>query len=133
MDKILINWGDVYCIGNEEIDKQHKKLVDIINKLYTAFLRAEANQAVSLILEEMVDYTKYHFAYEEGLLKKISFPTLTEHIALHQKFVKRTQEFIQEHKQNSGVLSYDIMNFLRKWLMEHIADEDRKYVGYLLK
>jgi len=129
--KTLIHWDSSYSIGVKEIDEQHKKLIDIINRLYSGFLSAQANKIIGDILQEVYDYTKFHFDYEEGLLTKNKYPTLREHKEEHEKFVSKTKEYLESHKKGSRVLTYEVMNFLRKWLVEHIAEEDKKYVSYL--
>ena len=129
--KILIHWDSSYSIGVKVIDEQHKKLIDIINKLYSGFLNAEANKILGDILQEVYDYTKFHFDFEENLLTKNQYPKLKEHIEEHEKFVGKTKEFLEIQRKGSKVLTYEVMNFLRKWLLEHIAEEDKKYVSYL--
>ncbi len=131
MANVLINWSDVYVIGHDIIDKQHEKLVNIINKLYDAFLQGNANDIVGEVLQEMLDYTKEHFVYEEEVLRKMSYPKLKEHIKIHEGFVEKVKGYLVSYEKGKSLLSYEIMNVLRKWLMEHIGEEDKLYVKYL--
>ncbi len=128
--KKLINWSDAYSIGHDEVDKQHQVLVELINKLYDSFLSAKAYDMVSEILDEMIDYTQYHFGYEHEIFEKYSYPEYEEHKTVHESFVMKTIEFKQKIAAGEKTVTYDIMIFLRDWLIEHIQGEDTKYVDY---
>ncbi len=128
--KKLINWSDAYSIGHDEVDKQHQVLVELINKLYDAFLSAKAYDMVSEILDEMIDYTQYHFGFEHEIFEIYSYPEYEEHKTVHESFVMKTIEFKQKIAAGEKTVTYDIMIFLRDWLIEHIQGEDTKYVAY---
>lgn len=128
--KKLINWSDAYSIGYDAIDKQHEKLVELINKLYDAFLSATAHDIINDILDSMIEYTEYHFKFEEDLFRKFGYPQHEEHAAIHGLFVAKTLDFKQKLTEGTTTVTYDIMYFLRDWLIEHIQGEDVKYVDF---
>ena len=128
--KKLINWSDAYSIGFEPIDNQHQKLVELINTLYDAFLSAKAHDIVNDILDRMIEYTEYHFKFEEDLFRKFGYPQHEEHAAIHGLFVAKTLDFKQKLTEGTTTVTYDIMYFLRDWLIEHIQGEDVKYVDF---
>jgi hemerythrin-like metal-binding protein len=71
MDKIdIIPWNDNFNTGIASIDKQHKKLVDIINELATQFAYNSNNIDINNIFDELIDYTNYHFDSEEFIWNK---------------------------------------------------------------
>lgn len=127
MNKILVNWTDTYSIGYSEIDNQHKKLVEMINVLYNAFSQGAVENVIKDILDEMIKYTDYHFKTEEKYFEKYAYSDAQEHIKQHKEFVLKVTEFYQEYNKGSETLTYEIMHFLRDWLLEHIKDSDRKY------
>lgn len=129
----LIAWNNSYLMGYELIDKQHEKLVGLINKLYNAFLEGKANSVVGEIIGEMIEYTEYHFGVEEKIFEKIDYDKKQEHIKFHRFFIDKTKSFQSEFNTGNAMLSYEVMEFLKKWLLEHIQTEDRKYINYLLK
>ncbi len=130
MIKKLINWSDVYSVGHNEVDKQHQVLVDLINRLYDAFLSAKAYDVVFEILDEMIDYTQYHFGFEHKIFEKYAYPDAAQHQEVHESFVMKTIEFKQKIAAGEKTVTYDIMIFLRDWLIKHIQEEDFKYADY---
>jgi len=133
MIKTLITWSDRFIIDNSVIDSQHKKLISIINELYSAFLEGEANNAISGIIEELADYTIYHFKEEEDFFERIDYYRKDFHKKQHADFVETILKFKTKLARDDSGLSYEIMIFLRDWLQKHILEADKKYVPYLEK
>lgn len=127
----LIEWGPNYKIGINEIDDQHKVLVDIINKLYAAFGSHKNKKEIKKNLKELIDYTVYHFGNEEEYFRKFGYRDTPRHVEQHQKFVDRVKKFAQEFESGDSTVSLDIINFLKDWLINHILKVDVKYVPFL--
>ncbi|NPA45574.1 MAG: hemerythrin family protein [Chlorobi bacterium] len=127
MEKKLINWDEHYSVGYKIFDDQHKQLVEMINELYAAFLSGEALEKAPAIVSKMVGYTDSHFKSEEKYFDKYNFPFAEEHKAIHRSFVEKALELKNGLESGKVTVSYDIMNFLRQWLIEHIMGEDQKY------
>ncbi len=66
---MLIKWDESMDIGVSKINSQHKKLVDLVNHFYSNLKDKEYNDNVSKLLQGLIEYTEYHFAYEEKLIK----------------------------------------------------------------
>ncbi len=123
----LIIWTDKYSVGCNYIDQQHKKLIDIINELHSAFMSRESNEKLSKILSELVDYTKYHFTAEEEMLKKHGFGPSENHKKQHQEFVEKIEIFKKRHELGDSIVGFDMLNFLKDWLLNHILKTDMSY------
>ena len=130
MKKELITWDDYYSVGYDLIDKQHKKLVEMINELYSAFISGNAQEKAPEIVNEMIKYTDYHFKTEEAFFEKYNYPEIDVHKAIHKSFVDKVLEVQEGLESKKVTVSYDIMNFLRKWLLEHILQEDKKFGSF---
>ncbi len=124
----LIKWNSNIAIGVEVIDTQHKKLVDLINELYRSIRRKSGKAAIKQVLEELTDYTRTHFSFEEGLMQKCSYPGLEKHMEIHADFVARLEQLQEKFKSGNALLSMDLMEFLKNWLIDHIQGTDRGYV-----
>ncbi len=127
MEKKLIVWDNHYSVGFELFDSQHKQLIEMINELYASFLSGEAHKKAVDIVSEMIKYTDYHFKSEEKYFDKYNYPFTEEHKEIHKSFVNKAVELKEGLESGKVTVSYDIMNFLRQWLIEHIMGEDKKY------
>jgi hemerythrin len=123
-------WKESYNLGIEEIDHQHRVLVNLINRLYESFMKREEKENMHNILKEMLDYAHYHFETEEKLFQQIAFPIAAEHIKLHNDFEARTIEFRHRFRQGNTITSM-LMKFLRDWLTSHILKADREYADFI--
>jgi hemerythrin len=126
-EKKLINWSAQYCLGHDQIDSQHKRLVEMINELYDAFSRGEANNVIGDIVDKMIKYTEYHFSTEEKMFEQYEYTLSDEHKGEHDFFVQQAKKFYDEYQSGSAVVPYEVMNFLRDWLIKHILHSDKLF------
>ena len=127
----LINWNETYSVKVKEIDVQHKKLVNIINELHDKMKEGKGKEVVEKLLAELLDYTVFHFSFEEKLLNTNNYPDHKTHAKLHADLMEQVQVFRNKVKSGNSLLSLELMNFLKKWLVEHILDSDKKYSAFL--
>lgn len=130
---VLINWGSEYSVSEEILDNQHQNLIGIINKLYKAFLEANSSEIIFEILTEMVKYSKYHFITEEEYFNKLDYEHASLHIAQHKEFIEKVTNFMKDYENKSVTLSFDVMNFLKDWLVNHILKTDKEYEFHNIK
>jgi len=127
----LISWNDSMSVNVDEIDNQHKKLLDIINELHEAILKRKPRKILLKILGEMTDYSVYHFKTEEKYFDKFNYPDKKSHVKEHEDFINHIIEFTNGYKEQRILLSMDMINFLKDWLYNHIMEEDHKYSEFL--
>jgi hemerythrin len=127
----MIDWTDEFSVDIQEIDEQHKKLVNLINALYAALASKNPSNKVEAILDELVDYTRTHFAVEECLLRLFEYDGYDEHKAIHDKIVERVQAFQAQFKGGDQKVGMELLYFLKDWLMDHIHKVDKKYAPHL--
>ncbi|MDP1983469.1 MAG: bacteriohemerythrin [Sulfuritalea sp.] len=127
----LVRWSDSMSVGDRHIDEQHKILIDTINQLASAEVRND-RPLLAMIIDELVNYTVYHFEYEERLIEAAGYPDLERHRHTHRGFVKWVGDLREEftyHRRRR--LDDRILGFLRDWLSEHILGEDQRYSPYI--
>lgn len=124
----LINWDSTLQIGIEEIDNQHKKLVELLNTLFDAMQNGRSKDVLGKILNELTSYTVMHFKTEEKYFEKFGFEDEIDHLAAHASFVSKVSKFKAEFDSGNAAVSQDLLRYLKDWITKHINVSDRKYV-----
>ncbi len=120
----LITWTDKYSVGVEEIDAQHQQLIAIVNALHDALVAGSGKDSLGKILDELVDYTAYHFDAEEKLMKLHGYDEHIKHVVKHKDLIRTAVELQSTVKTGATVLTLSAMDFLRYWLTHHILGSD---------
>lgn len=125
----LFPWDDKYKTNHPVIDTDHKKLVELINKLADAMQAGKGRDVCGKVLNELVDYTKTHFATEEKLMAAHGYVNTADHKAEHAKFVKEVLDFKVKFDSGALTVTSSLLNFLRDWLIKHIMNSDKALVA----
>jgi hemerythrin-like metal-binding protein len=126
----FFNWSDDLSVGVKASDDDHKKLIDMLNRLHEAMKSGQGKDVVGKVLDDLVTYTKFHFAREEEFFAMTGYPAV-EHKKEHRELVKQAEELQSRYKSGERVLSIETMDFLKDWLTVHIQGTDRKYTDHL--
>ncbi len=124
-NKFVIHWDDKLDTGLTLIDRQHRKLVELINQLFKCMVDGGDRMLLGQVVDELVDYTVSHFRTEEDLMAKTGYPDLQNHKAIHQEFVAKVADFVTKLKSGERLAPADIYQFLKGWLINHIEQQDR--------
>lgn len=121
-----IDWDDKLLLHVPEIDKQHKKLIQITNKLYTAASGTQEQYKKEMpdIIKELVDYTVYHFDSEERFMEKYNYAGLAIHKLQHENFVEQVKREIQKLSDSDRQDGLQLYVYLEKWVVNHIEKSD---------
>lgn len=126
-------WKEKYSVRVKTINDHHKELVRLINELNNAMLYEKGRSEIAKVLNGLVDYTVFHFDYEEKMLEKNGYDDLANHKKIHVKFVNKIKELKSDFESGEKELSKDVMDFLKAWLVEHIMGTDQKYSELMVK
>ncbi len=129
----LINWTDSYNLNIKEIDQQHQKLAEMINDFYEQITQKSNKELISDLIHKMKEYAKVHFATEEKLLHQSNYKDLMEHKIKHQAFIDKVSDLETRYDSGKMILSFEITNFLKDWLITHIQKEDKAYVSSVMQ
>jgi hemerythrin len=125
-DEMTIRWTTDLNTGIDVIDKQHMRIVDYINDLEKAHKRQERD-LVERVLNDLVDYTLSHFAFEESLQEEAGYQFCKPHKKVHELFIRRVNEYIERFRLGDDVTA-EIHKLLSSWLINHIKRDDADYV-----
>lgn len=130
---VKFEWNEIYELGIQEIDLQHKKLISISNELYDVATKGDVNLKITMskILKNLTDYTVYHFTSEEEFMKKYGYQGAPMHKIAHDNFVAEVTQQIKnlsEGSQEDVLLFYD---YIANWILAHIAKADKIWATFV--
>ena len=120
-----IIWDSKLETGIEVIDAQHQRIVEYINDLEIAKMKLD-KKMVNDIIEQLIDYTQSHFGFEEEMLEEAGYKFLKPHKKVHELFIRRVTDFTMRAAKGEDIVD-ELHSMLSKWLVNHIANEDRDY------
>jgi hemerythrin len=126
-----ITWSQVLSVGVDEIDEDHRKLVTIFNILNHAVIERESPDYLAAVLEELINCTVWHFSHEERLMLKHHYQDADEHKTEHRELIQSARELQQEILQGDKAVADEHIEFLERWLTEHILTADMRMGSYL--
>lgn len=129
MQTQLVQWSDDFSVGIPEIDDQHRGLIALVNRVYSAVINKAASSEVEEIVHALEHYTLQHFADEERYMIHARYPKFGLHKSVHDQFVERVAA--EKDRLKAGFpLDVDIVHFLRDWLINHILRMDKEFGLY---
>lgn len=131
--KDFIEWSDTLSVGVDEIDEQHKGLAAMVNEMSVAIEGGWGKEARDQILVRLIEYTRVHFATEESLMSISSYAGLKAHKKQHENLIEIVKSYIKKYNEDPNASSYDLLFFLKKWLVDHIMKDDKAMGDYLVK
>lgn len=123
----IITWTELYSVGVERFDQQHKKLFVIVNELHDAMSSGRGQMELKNILDQLIDYTQTHFAAEEKLMREYHYPDFEKHCQHHKELTQQVLDFKTKYDSGKIGLSIQLTQFLKDWLANHILGEDKQY------
>ncbi len=127
----IFAWNESYSVHVRQMDEQHQKLFEIINKLAEAMRTGKGDDVVRDTVEQLAVYTRTHFLQEEALMRQAGYPGLAAHREQHRKLMADVEQYKRAIEEGRSASSVSLLNFVRQWLMHHIRESDRAYSDHL--
>ena len=129
----LVTWSDDFSVHNETIDAQHKELVRMTNEFYAGCQMGGVMAKVYFLktIQGAVNYVKTHFATEEEIMQKAQYPEYEVHKKQHEDFVSHVFQEVKIFEEHDNPDPAGFVKFLMNWVLNHIAESDKKYVPYI--
>ncbi|AKA68006.1 bacteriohemerythrin [Clostridium scatologenes] len=125
----MLEWKDKYSIGVELIDEQHKHLFEIGNKavkLLKNDFYVDKYDKIIEIIQELCEYTEFHFKAEEGYMLKIGSKQYESQKIEHDIFIKKINSVDLNNIDNDQQKYLeDLLAFVFNWIIDHILQKDK--------
>ena len=122
-----IIWSEDFLIGIEELDYEHQRLIEDINKLQGEMLKHVDTDRIEDTLGSIHARMQAHFALEERVMKSQKYAYYGEHKAEHEQLLDEYTEFMTKFEKDSDLGDREaIVGMLRQWIVDHILISDKK-------
>lgn len=122
-------WSSNFVTGLTEVDEQHSRLVELINRFGDHVMRQQGvtHEDIEAVFAELAEYARYHFSEEESLMSAAGLDArhLEQHRQAHANFL---DEVTQLHKGVTPAnldAAKSLLQFLTHWLAYHILGSDQ--------
>jgi hemerythrin len=122
-----ITWTEDFSVGVARLDMQHKRLIQMINRLIEAPQTKTGSETISDLLNAMTNYAQEHFEAEERLMQQYNYPNLEEHLTQHHGFRRKAADLCMAEIEEDGTVPESMLEYLRDWLVQHILKSDMVY------
>jgi hemerythrin-like metal-binding protein len=119
-----IVWDESLSVGIDVIDEHHRYLFDLVNDLIDVVANKLGTRELVRVLKALGQYAVIHFRAEESMMEQYDYHRLDIQKQQHQIFLDRMQLFNEELHQNPLIAQFEVLVYLRDWLIAHIRDED---------
>jgi hemerythrin-like metal-binding protein len=123
----FIDWTEKLSVGVARYDEQHKKLIEIINRMHEAMRKGQGKAILDQVLGELVEYTQKHFADEEKSFDTYAYPDKEAHVKEHRDLIDQVVALKKKMDAGDLFVPVELMEMLRSWLSKHILETDKKY------
>ncbi|SMC21052.1 hemerythrin [Clostridium acidisoli DSM 12555] len=126
----MFEMKDEFRTGIKIIDEEHEKLFEIAERVYQLLknpFTTDKYDKIVLILEELKNYTEFHFKDEEEYMASINYTGLFTQKVQHAEFIKVFDNMdLKSIDSNQDESLMKVLDYISKWLVEHILKEDLK-------
>ncbi len=122
------NWdAKRFNLDIKEMDREHQKIVSIMNELFEANAKGEPKAMLMRLLNDLVTVTTTHFSDEERFMASFGYEGLESHKQIHKNLLNELTIHLGRYRAGGDRVPDEIFTFLRFWLSAHITGIDKQY------
>jgi len=133
----MFNWSKDYSVGIDEIDRQHKNFIKLINEIADLIGKENRIQIIEIKVKELEDYAKWHFQTEMLYMKKCKQCSgnqiVENHVKEHNEILEKIADFRKDIGNFDADFVTELMVFIKKWFIHHTLGADKKLYDFLKK
>lgn len=126
----FIEWNEKAIVNHISMDREHKKMVEDTNKLYS-YVSSNKTEKANKLLIKMVEEFKTHFDTEHALMQKSKIPQYISHKLEHERFYNKIRDLQLRINSGKETLSIDHLKIVKIWFYNHMEFKDRQLANYL--
>jgi hemerythrin-like metal-binding protein len=125
-DMKLIEWDDSFRVGIDDIDNQHKALVQLVNMIISQYHKKISPSNLVSLLEQFIQQFLYHAVYEENYLRNEGFAISPEHKKEHENTIMELKHLQEQILNESITFTEKLMDYFIQLIQTHLSDIDQR-------
>lgn len=117
-------WKEEYRINVAVIDDQHRTLADMVAKLHQALASPAPAKDLRAILQDLIEFTRLHFATEEELMVKHAYPDYQAHRQEHTAVLTQMHALADTLTDEVRVRFDPEKDLADDWVTKHLLASD---------
>ncbi len=121
-------WSPNLATGIEAIDNDHKTLLNMLEICRSASLGGGDDEVFGSAISTLLDYSEFHFAREEFLMRAIGFQESEEHQLGHREILQKVRQIRDAELARPGSSNFvEIGAELEDRLTGYVAIESQTF------
>lgn len=129
----LLEWRDDFCIGIDEVDHEHRQLIDLINDLHDVLGGSRSRERIEGFLGEILSSISAHFALEEKIMRARHYDAFRDHKAEHERLLDELRDLMDEHSRGAVLDEPAFSARLAEWFSSHFRTQDARLHRFLAR
>jgi hemerythrin-like metal-binding protein len=127
----LVEWRDEFNVGIDEVDFEHKEMIDLINESYEEAKKEGSSMAVMDFLGEIFEKISAHFALEEKVMRELNYDQFENHKEDHERLLDSIRDIMDDYMDASDMDDEKFGQHLKDWFVNHFSTKDARLHNFL--
>ena len=114
-----------------DVDREHLKMIEIADELHEGLRNGENEQVLARKYNNLVEYSRKHFAEEERIMLECSYPEYWQHKQEHECLMQRVMDIQDRIYKGNTEFSIELVYLLKHWFTHHVFGADRSYDHFI--
>jgi hemerythrin-like metal-binding protein len=131
MAEPLLRWRAEFALGIPGLDREHRAMIDLINRCYAELGSDPDAAAIERTLGEIHAAIAGHFALEERIMRTAGYARLAEHKGDHEALLDELRELMDGFTADPVAGRLVLERALGEWFARHFRSFDAALHGAL--
>ena len=122
----VLQWRDEFSVGIEEVDHEHKELIELIRNLQQEMQGGMDTDKILDALGEIYAQISAHFALEEKAMRTMNYSAYADHKEDHETLLDDLRDIMDEVEDDGVLDEVQLTDDLDRWFSDHFKTHDAK-------
>lgn len=122
----LIEWSDKFSVGVDDIDFEHRQLINLINELYQKLDGDHSKDEIAELFGELYADISAHFALEEKMMRESRYAEYRAHKDEHENLLDDIRDLMDDYSDKPEFDRDELTRRLGEWFGGHFKEMDAR-------